>query len=350
METTMTLVSKPHSTPGAVANAARPSTTRLRTALAGLAALTVLACATAQAAQVHEDNLLPRRLQDWREFVTRAEGQLVDVQILVDGEAAPLYFASGHDNRRYLQAFTGRNYSLVLRNNTGNRVAVLIAVDGLNAVSGDRTKLTSGEPMYVLGPWEEATIRGWRTSLAEIRRFVFVDEQRSYASRSGQSNADMGWIRVLAFREQLPWWEQHNRDWGRVRSHYRDGGPSAPQAVPNEEKSDDNQGSKDEAGRSQRAVPETQSRAVAPEASDGLARGESESRQSFPGTGWGDRRADHVRRVHFDPQPYATDHLVFRYEYASGLRALGIEPVRGPWRDRLAQREGHVGFARTPRW
>ena len=341
----MTLVSRPHPTPGALATAARPRFARLRTALAGLAALTLLAGASAQAAQVHEDNFVPRRLQDWREFVTRAEGQLVDVQILVDGEAAPLYHASNGDNRRFLQAFTGRNYSLVLRNNTGNRVAVLIAVDGVNAVSGDRTKLTSREPMYVLGPWEEATIRGWRTSLAEVRRFVFVDEQRSYASRTGQANADMGWIRVLAFREQLPWWQPREGDWGRLRSQYRDGGPSAP-AVPYGEKSD--AGSRDSKDEGKRQVPETQSRAVAPEASDGLARNESESRQSFPGTGWGDRREDHVRRVQFDPQPVATDHLVFRYEYASGLRAWGIEPVRGPWRDRLAQREGH--FARTPRW
>jgi len=39
---------------------------------------------------------------------------------------------------------------------------------------------------------------------------------------------------------------------------------------------------------------------------------------------------------------------VFRYEYASGLRALGIRPVR--YRDRLWEREhGDLGFALPPR-
>jgi hypothetical protein len=100
------------------------------------------------------------------------------------------------------QAFRGRNYSLAVTNQTGPRVGVLIAVDGVNVVSGDRSNLTGTEPMYVLGPYERAVIRGWRTSLRDVRRFVFVDEERSYAERTGQANGDMGWIRVLSFRER----------------------------------------------------------------------------------------------------------------------------------------------------
>jgi hypothetical protein len=49
------------------------------------------------------------------------------------------------------------------------------------------------------------------------------------------------------------------------------------------------------------------------------------------------------------PEPVATDQLVFRYEYASGLRALGIEPRSS--RDRLWERDrGELGFAQPPRW
>ena len=54
--------------------------------------------------------------------------------------------------------------------------------------------------MYVLDPYEGAVIRGWRTSLDDVRQFVFVDEERSYAERTGQANGDMGWIRVLSFQ------------------------------------------------------------------------------------------------------------------------------------------------------
>src|SRR5439155_442973 len=101
---------------------------------------------------------------------------------------------SGSD-RLYFQAFKGRNYSLVVRNNTGRRVGVLIAVDGLNVVTGERSSLSRNESMYVLDPNERAVIRGWRTSLDQVRRFVFVDEEHSYAERTDQANGDLGWIR-----------------------------------------------------------------------------------------------------------------------------------------------------------
>jgi hypothetical protein len=56
-----------------------------------------------------------------------------------------------------------------------------------------------------------------------------------------------------------------------------------------------------------------------------------------------------VQRVWFVAERRATDQLVFRYEYASGLRALGIHP-RGS-RDRIHERErGELGFAQPPRW
>jgi hypothetical protein len=134
-------------------------------------------------------------------FELTADGRLVDVQVLVGGEATPLYMAPGRWDRRYVQALKGRNYALAVTNNTGRRIGVLIAVDGLNVVNGQRSRLASNEAMYVLDPWERSVIRGWRSSLNDVRKFVFVDEQRSYAERTGQANGDMGWVRVLAFNE-----------------------------------------------------------------------------------------------------------------------------------------------------
>jgi hypothetical protein len=312
---------------------------RILTAALALWALGMIAATVARAE--HEDDRHIQRSQVWRGLETWAEGQLVDVQVRVDGDPAPLYWAPGRHDRRYLQAFAGRNYSLVLRNNSGNRVAVLLAVDGLNVVNGEMSSLRSSEPMYVLGPWEQATIRGWRSSMREIRRFVFVDERRSYAERTGQANADMGWIRVLSFREQLSWWEKNQRDWGKVKGMYGDGG-SGSRAVPAPEMAPQ--------ARSQEsleeAAPQLEGKRQALEGEKSYARGE----ESYPGTGWGDRSEDRVRRVQFNPERNATDRLIFRYEYASGLRALGIVPVRNDRRDRLHERDGDLGFARPPRW
>ena len=277
-----------------------------------------------------------------------AQGQAVNVQLQVDGRAAPLYLSPRGDARRYFEAFAGRNYSVVLRNNTGDRLGVLISVDGLNVVSGQRSRLSPDEQMYVLGPWETTTIRGWRTSLDDVQRFVFVDEQRSYAERSGQANADMGWIRVLAFREQRPWWTPKPRPSYEDRSRSELQGNrddarrnAAPQACPPATPAP-------LAAREEAAAPlptQGEMKAQRELAADGLARnGEG---GSFPGTGWGEHRSDPVQRVEFTAERHPTDTLNFRYEYASGLQALGIRRHR----DRLHEREtGELGFAKPPRW
>jgi hypothetical protein len=265
----------------------------------------------------------------WNDYT--AAGNLVDVSVQVQGHSAPLFLTGDARDRFYFQAFKGRNYALSIHNRSGERVGVLIAVDGLNVVNGERSGLSAGEPMYVLGPWESAVIRGWRTSLSEVRQFVFVDEERSYAERTGQANGDMGWIRVLSFRENRP------LAWGGVRKFYDgQGGDERGQAQPTPEAGEPmarKSAERDNATRSEVGAKDQ----LAPSAPE-----------NFPGTGWGERRGDPVRRVQFNPMLQATDHLVLRYEYESGLRALGIFPDR---RYRLREREsGQMGFAQPPRW
>jgi len=265
-------------------------------------------------------------------------GDLVEVRVRVDGSNAPLYVRPGDWSKRYVQAFEGRNYSLEIRNLTDCRIGVSISVDGINVVSGERTALSPDEAMYVLSPFERAEIRGWRTSLEQIRRFVFVDEERSYASRTDQDNGDMGWIRVNAFRE----WQPVVR-WGRDYMGFR-GGPSGslPEPTPLD------QNGRRQAGESksgaQNSVPAP---GMKEEAGRQGALWSAPQAEAFPGTGWGDRRRDVVQRVDFRAEREATDRLVFRYEYASGLQALGID-IR---RNRMWEREnGELGFARPPRW
>jgi len=260
----------------------------------------------------------------------QVDGRLVDVQVLVDGWPTPLFARPGVWDKSYFQAFHGKNYSLVVTNQTNQRVGVLVAVDGLNVVNGQRTDLTNHESMYVLDPYESATIQGWRTSLNDVRRFVFVDEDRSYASRTDQANGDMGWIRVLSFREQTP-----------------------IAYVPKVRRQDWN-GPRDESGQNELDGRSRGEAAPAPSAGEGLRAGKAPAMQNFgpesesaPGTGWGDHRYDPVAQTQFLAMAYPTDQLVLRYEYESGLRALGIFPRQR----RVFERErGELGFAQPPRW
>jgi hypothetical protein len=260
------------------------------------------------------------------------DGNVVDVQVLVDGASAPLYFRPGTSDRHYFQAFKGRNYSLLVKNTTGRRVGVLIAVDGLNVVSGEQSKLDRHEQMYVLDPYESADIQGWRTSLDHVRRFVFVDEERSYAERTGQANGDMGWIRVVAFREveQRSWWDRARR--GHVSDERRiDGGAPMSDAAPAPRESE-----KSTLPRMEAAPPMS-------------AQGYNDAPQGAPGTGWGDKRYDPVQQTSFQAESWAADQITLRYEYANGLRALGISPRE--LRNRVYQRDrGQYGFAQPPRW
>jgi hypothetical protein len=272
-------------------------------------------------AQAYQDNMH----QVWRNsrWINHADGRLVDVQVEVEGQSTPLYPSPRGDARLYFQAFKGRNYGVRLTNQTAQRVAVLLTVDGLNVIDGNRSAQSNREPMYVLDPWESTVIRGWRTSLHEIRRFVFVDEQRSYAERTGQGNGDLGWIRVTTFRE------------AGARPRYK------PQTDWN---------SQDEFGQRQesKAAPESAAPPMAGLQGGDDARAPLTRNDSAPGTGWGDRRVDTVTQTDFRPVATASDRFVLRYEYASGLRALGISPFNG---SRVRDRDrGQYGFAQPPIW
>jgi hypothetical protein len=272
-------------------------------------------------------------------------GSLVGVSIEVEGRTAPLYPAPDGSDRWYLEAHAGSRYAVRLTNRTGGRAGIVLTVDGLNAISGQRDEGTGR--MYVLDPWEEITVRGWRTSLSEVRRFTFVDERQSYAARSGKANRKMGWIEIAVYRERRPW----------VRRPWGDEGWVSRRAVPpaGGAEAEGPSGERAEAAPPMASAPPAAKAApgggAAPADRDAVGRFAPEARESYPGTGWGPRAHDPVVVVDFDPESAPADRVTLRYEYASALRALGIFP-RPRWtRDRLRERDRAAdGFAPPPRW
>lgn len=265
-------------------------------------------------------------------------GRLFDVSVEIEGRSAPLYAAPDASGRFYFEARESGRYAIRLANRTGERLGAVVTVDGLNAISGQRED--GRGRMYVIGPWEETTVRGWRSSLADVRRFTFVDERASYAARSGKANAKMGWIEVAVYRERRhyvhrPYWPPYE-PW--LPRRPGDLPADSADAVPSEEA----------------PPPTAQAAPVAPgdAAKEGrLESGEAPRARSFPGTGWGERTADSAVLVSFDPESAPAERITLRYEYRGALVALGILPR--PWygRDRLRERERGVdGFAKPPVW
>jgi len=106
-----------------------------------------------------------------------------------------------HHGRRWIAGAPGHRYGVRLTNATGERVLVVLSVDGVNAVTGETAAPTQAG--YVLDPWESAEIDGWRKSLDDVAQFVFTDLPDSYAARTGRPD-DVGVIGIAVFREAHP--------------------------------------------------------------------------------------------------------------------------------------------------
>src|SRR5688572_10083461 len=73
--------------------------------------------------------------------------------------------------RSYLEAERGARYEVRVRNTGGERLGLVIAVDGRNIINGKKSDLARGEPMYVLGGWDTQSYAGWRANLDAINEF-----------------------------------------------------------------------------------------------------------------------------------------------------------------------------------
>ncbi|HRX71034.1 MAG: hypothetical protein KDJ22_03015 [Candidatus Competibacteraceae bacterium] len=185
--------------------------------------------------------------------------------------------------KAHLEAVRGSNYSIQIRNRSNQRIGVVIAVDGRNIISGERSSLRSDERMYVLGPYQQETYEGWRTGKNRVNRFYFTDAGDSYAGAWGDYSA-MGVIAVAAFRE-VAYEPAQPQPWSEGRRNERRAGESSRQGAP-------------------------------PAAADA-----PRTLRAAPGTGYGEKEWSPSRRVEFEAErrPFAQ----FFLKYA--------------WRDTLCQ-------------
>lgn len=219
--------------------------------------------------------------------------------------------------QRWIAGTPGHRYAVRLRNNGGERVLVVLSVDGVNAVSGETA--AASQAGYVLDPWETADIAGWRKSLDDVAAFVFTDLGDSYAARTGRPD-NVGVIGIAVFREKREAWIAP-----------RPGPPLAEAAAPPAAPAPSAVGSTaGAAGRMARA-----------EAADAAA-------QSL-GTGHGARERAPVGTTGFIRASRAPAQVsAVRYDAARRLAALGILPHWNRGRDRVAPQPFPAGFVADP--
>ena len=106
------------------------------------------------------------------------------MDVLVDGNPLAVHTAG---ETTYVEALKGREYAVRLTNRTGERVAVALAVDGLNSIDARHTTSRDARK-WILAPWETVTLSGWQTGSGTARRFVFTSEPKSYGAWLGRTS------------------------------------------------------------------------------------------------------------------------------------------------------------------
>jgi len=271
-----------------------------------------------------------------------APGPGPSVEVLVGGRPLPVHPARG---TLYVEALKGREYEIRIRNPYAVRVAVALAVDGLNTIDARHTSAASARK-WVIEPYDTITISGWQTSLDHARRFEFTSEERSYGAWLGKTN-DLGVISAVFFRERrhppvVPVWQPGGANskvpdaGARPRDESRSGLPAPPA---------------NEAGSAAGAPAAEMKGASRPGAGGTLAR--QAAADDYAATGIG-RRVDHgVRQVYLDLETTPAASISFRYEYRTQLVRLGVlpePPTRpGPLDRRERARGFEDGFCPEPR-
>lgn len=132
-----------------------------------------------------------------------AIGDTVEVSIITDdGRYLPFYTANIQPalKKVYAEAIKGDHYRIIIRNKLNRRIGLVVAVDGRNIISGQKSWLKNNERMYVLEPHAAGEYAGWRTAQDKINRFYFTDVADSYSAAFGDESA-MGVIAVAVYPE-----------------------------------------------------------------------------------------------------------------------------------------------------
>lgn len=240
------------------------------------------------------------------------------MEIVIGGTPVYEYAARGTN---YIEALKSCEYSVRLRNQTAERIAIALSVDGLNSIDA-RTTTAGDARKWVLGPYETITLDGWQTSSATARRFFFTTEEKSYGNWLGRTQ-NLGLVAAAVFREK----RQPISIYG------------APRLQREESQSRGDESNSPPAPMGQAGGAEAEGRTL-PRHPDDLPK----KSDDLAATGIGQETSHPVREVFFDSEDSPTAVLDLRYEYRDSLVRLGVLPVDDRCCDSLSRRERARGF------
>lgn len=263
-----------------------------------------------------------------------------------------------HRGKFYVMGDMGGRYAIRVRNPLGQRVEALISVDGLDVIDGEAGDLRKRG--YIIEPYSDVTVDGFRTSMSDVAAFRFSSVGASYAGRKGKAR-NVGVIAVAIFAERqaprprppvyMPQPDSHSGGGyggrhGRMReeSELRDDVTATPSAPPSAGAARDRAASSVSKAESGADYDKPYDSEPAPQKRGGL------------GTEFGEQRYSSVTYGQFQRasgRPFLTTEI--RYNDRQGLVAAGVLPRPRPYPSETYLREtanpfpGDHAFARPPR-
>lgn len=257
---------------------------------------------------------------------------LVDVAV-IDRDNGDWLQNWPHRGQQWIAGTPGHRYSVRLTNTSGQRVLVVLSVDGVNAISGQTA--SPSQAGYVLDAWQSTEINGWRKSLDDVAQFVFTDLPDSYAARTGRPD-NVGVIGVAVFQEREAYRPQYQPPPRPYPSPY----PYPPYARPAE-------------GEASAKAERRRADAASAPAPLGAAResAPADAAAQSIGTGHGSREWSPVSQTQFVRASRAPAQVIqLRYDDYTNLVARGVVPR---YRDPSYSRNGEPrafpnGFVADP--
>lgn len=220
-----------------------------------------------------------------------AIGGVADVEI-VNRDSGEILKVYRHAGEYWVAGQPGARYAISVRNRLGARVLAVMAVDGVNVISGKTAAFD--QDGYVFNGGEQYSIYGWRKSNQEVADFNFTALPDSYAARTGRPE-NVGVIGVALFTERLP------------PPRFSEGYRKVPEAA---------------------GSPLLAPAPAAEESNlDEITLAGPKTRADKLGTGHGQREVSVVLDTHFDRQSSSPNEVVrIRYDRLENLIAMGVVP------------------------
>jgi len=218
---------------------------------------------------------------DYSDYYINASN-IARVAVLIDGTRAKIY---SHGGEYFIEGRMGRNYALLITNRMNRRIKVSAAVDGLDVIDGRRASYD--KPGYIINPYSNVNIKGWRISDGEVASFKFGPIGESYAMKM-DSPSEIGVMSFGFFAERRA--DIYVEDYDYIKYRNEGGGRAERSAAAG-------------AAESKKAPADSSSKVMA------------ESAQSI-GTEFGDRRDSRISHTTFEAET-SYPQAVVKINYAS---------------------------------